>query len=231
MKTFSIVIPTYEMHGKGMQFLHNSLRHLCNQTFKDFEIIVTDHSEDHVIQELCSDWSALDIKYFRNTKDVGNFSSNTNMGIDIAQGKWIKLLFQDDFLASDTALETLAANLDNDVHWAVAGCYHTDDGKALDRPFEPSWGDRLHEGVNTLSSPTNLVFRNTEDNQKFDTNYCWMMDIDWYIRAFQKYGLPKLIPDKVTVVRTWEGQLSSTLTNPEKQREHKEIYDKFKGQY
>ena len=231
MKTFSIVIPTYEMHGKGMQFLHHSLRCLSNQTFKDFEIIITDHSKNNDIQELCEDWSSLDIKYFRNTENVGNFSYNTNVAIDMCSGKWIKLLFQDDYLVSENSLELLEQKLDNNVHWAVHGCYHTNDGKELYRPFTPSWGNRLHEGVNTLSSPTNLVFKNTDDNQKFNTNYTWMMDIEWYIRAFQKHGLPKLISDKIAVVRTWEGQLSSTLTIPEKKKEHKEIYEKFQGNY
>ena len=73
MKFFSITIPTYEMKGLGVEYLEHSFNILNTQTFKDFEIVVSDHSVDDVIKSLCEKWSGLlDIKYHKNENKRGN---------------------------------------------------------------------------------------------------------------------------------------------------------------
>ena len=78
----SICIPTYEMKGKGAEYLSYSFNVLYQQTFKDFEIIISDHSESDAIKDLCTQWnSILNIKYIRNQYKRGNSSANTNNAI------------------------------------------------------------------------------------------------------------------------------------------------------
>ena len=40
----SIAIPTYESKGRGVEFLDDLFRTIEIQTFKDFEVVVSDHS-------------------------------------------------------------------------------------------------------------------------------------------------------------------------------------------
>ena len=47
----SICIPTYEMNGMGVEYLEYSFNILYSQTFKDFEIIISDHSESNLIKD------------------------------------------------------------------------------------------------------------------------------------------------------------------------------------
>ena len=42
----SIAIPTYEVKGRGVEFLNDLFRTIEIQTFKDFEVVVSDHSKD-----------------------------------------------------------------------------------------------------------------------------------------------------------------------------------------
>ena len=65
----SICTPTYEMNGKGAEYLEYSFNILYYQTFKDFEIIISDHSESDLIKDLCDKWSSvLTIHYFRKDR-------------------------------------------------------------------------------------------------------------------------------------------------------------------
>ena len=156
---FSIAIPTYEMHGFGTEYLSHSFSVLNKQTFKDFELTVSDHSRDNGIKDLCQIWKKeLDIKYFRNDYKVGESSPNINNAIKQSTGEWIKLLFQDDFLYGASALENLKTHIDagKKIRWIATACEHTCDGKHMQRPFYPSWNENIYAGVNTISSQNDI---------------------------------------------------------------------------
>jgi glycosyltransferase involved in cell wall biosynthesis len=53
---FSVAIPTYGYDGKGSDFLNFSLSKLSSQTFKDFEVVISDHSSDDTIKEVFERW-------------------------------------------------------------------------------------------------------------------------------------------------------------------------------
>ena len=55
----SICIPTYEMKGKGVEYLEYSFNILYSQTYTDFEIIISDHSLSNEIKDLCEQWSQI----------------------------------------------------------------------------------------------------------------------------------------------------------------------------
>ena len=52
-KKISICIPTYEMGGYGVEYLNHSLNILSKQTYQDFEIVISDQSENNDIKDLC----------------------------------------------------------------------------------------------------------------------------------------------------------------------------------
>ena len=86
MKFFSIAISTYEMQGKGMDFLNFSLSMLMKQTFKDFEVIISDNSKNDSIKILCEKWKDyINIKYFKNDiNKLDNPSANINNAINFS---------------------------------------------------------------------------------------------------------------------------------------------------
>jgi hypothetical protein len=71
MPIISITIPTYEMKGYGHIFLEKSFDILTNQTFKDFNVIISDHSKNNLIEDLCTKYkNKLKINYYRILKNL-----------------------------------------------------------------------------------------------------------------------------------------------------------------
>jgi GT2 family glycosyltransferase len=77
----SIAIPCYEMNGRGVEMLSHSLSVLKQQTFTDFEVVVSDHSVDNDIYNICQNQKLLNIKYIRNEQKRGSSSANINNAI------------------------------------------------------------------------------------------------------------------------------------------------------
>lgn len=210
MKLISVCIPTYEMGGVGHVFLKQSLDILCDQNFKDFDVVISDSSKDDKIKNLCDSYKGkLEINYFRNKGSTGA-SSNINNSIKNATGKLIRILCQDDFLYGNNSLDIIAKNFDlNKDNWLVTACIHTKDNKNFFKPFYPKWNNKIHL-KNTIGAPSILTIKN-ENPLFFDENLTWLLDCDYYKRCYDKYGLPKIVNDTTTAIRLSEHQLTNTV--------------------
>lgn len=228
---FSIAIPTYEMHGKGAEFLEHSFKILKTQTFQDFEVVISDHSKNDDIENLCNKWkNDLNIKYYRNYEKIGNSSANLNNAISKCFGEWIKIIFQDDYLFDDKSLiyHKILIEQHNVQDWIASACESSNDGINVYRPYYPRWNNQLVYGVNTISSPSVICFKNRfDENLKFDERLIWLMDVEFYHRMEKKYGQPTYLNNITVVNRTWGKQLSHTLSQEIKNNEHKLIEHEY----
>ena len=159
---FSICIPTYEMNGLGKLYLRSTFEILSNQTFTNFEVIISDHSKDNSIEDLCIEFkNSFDIKYIRYKVYRGSSSANINSAIKNASGHWIKVLFQDDYLDGSNALKIIFDQINNsDGGWLVCACQHTNDGLVLFDSHFPRFHPEIHLGENTIGAPSNIAFKN-----------------------------------------------------------------------
>src|SRR5947208_1047223 len=98
--SISICIPTYQR----IDFLKRLLNSISNQTFKDFEVIVTDDSPGDEVAKLCQQYPQLNLQYFKNDPALGT-PANWNRAVSKANGEWIKLIHDDDWFATENALE------------------------------------------------------------------------------------------------------------------------------
>ena len=80
MNKFSIAIPAYEMRGLGGKFLKELLSSINRQSYKNVEVVVSDHSRGNTdIYNACKQYSdKLHIVYLQNFYDRGNGPANTN---------------------------------------------------------------------------------------------------------------------------------------------------------
>jgi len=229
MTKVSVCIPTYEVNGKGVEYLNHSLTLLQKQTYQDFEVIVSDHSINDDIKKLCDDWkSRLDIQYVANDYGRGSISCNTNVAIKHAKGEVIKILFQDDFLYDEQSLEIqLVHLLGNHNQWLVTACCHYNDKSGLHNPFYPKYNDGIHYGQNTISCPSVLMFRNT-DVEFFNEDLNWLMDVEYYKRMYDKFGLPAICNYITVVNREHANQVTATLaTDTLKRKEYDYMVAKY----
>lgn len=209
---FSICIPVWEQHGKGLSYLKDLLYSIQLQRYYDYEIVISDHSknddiDDFINREFKFDLSSL--KYKRYSENYGNGVANLNNALKEAEGGIIKIMFQDDFMFDRRCLEKFNEAFKNEnTKWVVCGCNHTRDGVNFDRFMVPTWNDKLLEGVNTISSPSVLAFRN-KNVVLFDENLTMLMDVAYYYRMNERYGLPVVIEDCLITNRQHDGQISS----------------------
>ncbi len=208
----SVAIPCWSMNGVGKDVLKYSLDIISNQTFKDFEVVITDHSIDDDIKNLCENYSF--VKYIRNENQRGNPSHNTNLGLKNCSGEYIKLLCQDDYLYGNDALETCYSDLkDSGKVWGFNSYFHTRDKVNLERLHIPSYNPNI-ELINTLGTPSALIIKN-ELNVYLDENLKYYYDCEFYKRLTIKYGLPN-VSNKVTMINyIHENQTTNTIANNE----------------
>jgi hypothetical protein len=210
---FSIAIPTYGYNGKGVEYLENNLNVLYNQNFKDFEVIISDHSMDDTIKNVYYRWSdKLDIKYYFNEKGRGIISPNINNAMRFCNGEWIKILFQDDFLNGNDSLYKHHSFINDNPNtkWFAAYTHVTYNGVTIGWSFQPRWVDDIWSGNNKLGCPSNITIIN-EDLIFFDEELNWLMDVEYYMRMRKKFGDIKILSEYVIVNRISPERLSDNL--------------------
>jgi len=226
---FSIAIPTYEYGGRGIEFLTYSFSKISEQTFKNFEVVVSDHSQNDEIENLCIEWSKkFRLKYVRNEHGRGIISPNINVAMKHCSGEYIKILFQDDFLYGSTSLSQTHDFIKNevDVEWLATSFYHSIDGVNMYRPLVPEWNDHIWTGRNTMGCPSGICIKN-KNILYFDEDLNWMMDVDFYKRMFNRHGQPKILIDFTVVNRTWGERLTDTINEEIRLNEIRKMMDRY----
>lgn len=210
----SIAIPTWEAYGKGDYYLRDLFFSLTKQTFKDFEVCVSDHSKNDKIFSVCEEYSdELDIKYFKNEENRGNGTSNANSALEMCEGDIIKIMFQDDIFFSTTCLHSVYTNLNKSKKsWLVSGCNHTiNNGNSFYNEMFPKWNSDILKGVNTISSPSVLSIKKEVKN-RFDETLTMMMDCEYYFALKQEYGDPLYLNEIHVTNRVHRNQVSQVYS-------------------
>ena len=192
----SICIPCYECNGNAKQYLFDIFYALKNQEVQNFNVWISDESQNNDVLEACEEYADLfEINYVRNDSGVMGICGNTNNALKHADGEILKIHFQDDFIISTTLTKELDKTFINDVEWVVMGFSHTiDNGKTHYNAKIPAWNPNLLEGVNTLSSPSILAMKKGID-EYFDENLIMLMDCDMYYRLYKYHGNPVVLND------------------------------------
>lgn len=103
----SICVPTYN----GEKYLRECLNSVIAQTFSDFEVLIVDDQSSDNTFCIAQEYAKKDarIRVMRNEKNLG-LVGNWNRCIELAQGEWIKFVFQDDLIAPQCLEKMLAAS-------------------------------------------------------------------------------------------------------------------------
>ena len=185
----SIAIP-YHNTPQTAFFLARPLRSISPQTYKNYEVILTNE---------------------------GPFARNHNAAIQKATGDIVQMLQMDDYLAHPEALQNIVDGFKEGVVWQISGCVHDNNGMMCN-PHEPQWTDDIYTGNNRLGSVSTLSFRR-ENTLLFEEPLTWVVDTDLYYRFYLKYGLPYLNNHKNLAIDVRNDRLSHTLSDELKAKE------------
>ncbi|MDC0589897.1 glycosyltransferase [Porticoccaceae bacterium] len=97
----SIMIPTFKRPGLIKQTIDSAIKQVSEI---EFEVVIIDNDPDcqysKELEMLVRSYNRSNIRYFRNDKNIGMFG-NWNRCIELARGKWLTILNDDDCLKSD----------------------------------------------------------------------------------------------------------------------------------
>jgi glycosyltransferase involved in cell wall biosynthesis len=183
----SICIPAYNQ----TKYLKKVLDSVFEQTFTDFEVIVSDDSTTEVVAELVQEYQKGGhiIRYFRNRPGLGS-PKNWNFAIQQAKGEYIKMMHHDDWFITSDALRKLVTEADRHENALVfsGGESCRMHGTSIHLP-NPSIVDRFQKQPmdilkgNFIGGPSGVLFRNR--GFLFDENLKWIVDIDFYIQLLK----------------------------------------------
>jgi len=111
MPQLSVIIPVYE----SQPYLDKCLTSLCNQTFRDMEIIcINDGSTDGSL-EILRRFESMDDRIKVIDQENAGPAIARNVGLDIATGEYIGFLDSDDYIAPDYFESMMAMVRKHDV--------------------------------------------------------------------------------------------------------------------
>ena len=94
----SVGMPVYN----GGEFIDNTIETILNQTFQDFELIISDNASTDNTEEICRKYALTDgrIRYYRNKTNIGA-SDNYNAVFNFAKGSYFKWASSNDLCGQD----------------------------------------------------------------------------------------------------------------------------------
>src|SRR3990167_10742923 len=194
MENLKISIIVPTAECEGKKFLSRCLDSIKAQNYANYEVIVTEE---------------------------GKVAYNMNCGIKKATGDIIKILCHDDYLNGPLALEEIAIAWKGG--WLVSGCIHDQGDGYLVNTHYAGWNDHIHRGFNTIGGLSVLAFEN-KDPLFFTEGLDWVVDIDYFKRLFNRYGLPTFLMSNNVIIGIGEHQTTNNLTDEQKDREQKLMY-------
>lgn len=186
MPFISICIPAY----KRTNYLKRLFASILEQSFIDFEIILTDDTPGSEVELLCKEYqNILPILYIKNVPPLGT-PENWNAAIERATGDWIKIMHDDDWFVSSYSLETFATkakeNPDSFLFSAYYFVYEKENRKKI-ISLKPADLKQLQKDpfylyrTNYIGNPSCTLYKR-EPNLVFDKRFKWVVDFEFYIR-------------------------------------------------
>ncbi len=197
MPKISIAIP-YHDSPRSAFYLSRLLKSISEQTFTDYEIVITKE---------------------------GNFARNHNAAIIKSKGEIVQMMQMDDYFAHPKALQNIVNGFTQNVVWQTTACLHDQEGE-IGMPHIPQWTDDIWTGNNRLGSVSTFSFKR-EQALFFEEPLQWLVDVDLYYRLYLKYGLPHLNGDKGIIVDTRHDRLTHTIPDSLKQEEYVYLMKKY----
>jgi glycosyltransferase involved in cell wall biosynthesis len=227
--TVSVCIPTYN----GEAYLRGCLESVIHQTCTELEILIVDDQSSDGTIGIAQEYAQQDprVRLVVNPQNLG-LVGNWNRCIELAQGDWIKFVFQDDLIAPDCIEKMLVAD---PASHPIVCCRRdfifeagvTDERKqyylshpSMDTLFQDttkiSANDFCevalsHIGVNFVGEPTAVMLHRSIFAQVgfFNPHLIMICDLEFWTRVAVRAGIV-YIPESLASFRV-HGQAASSV--------------------
>ena len=111
----SIIVSIYNIE----KYVEKSIQSICNQTYKNLEIVLVDDGSTDNSGQVCDQWARKDERIRVIHKKNGGLSSARNAGTQSATGEYIAFVDGDDWIDSEMYEEMLLTILNCDADIAI----------------------------------------------------------------------------------------------------------------
>ena len=187
----SICIPSYNS-GVKIERLLDSIQ---LQSFKDYEIIVSDDSSNDEVKSIVEQkYPDLNIKYYHNKPALGT-PANWNNAVAKANGEWIKLMHHDDWFLDENALQQFADHTDKEHSAKLIFCSFMNIDLDNHRSFVTKCSkldlwllkrNYLNLYKNFIGNPSCTLVSSILKPYEYDKRIKWLIDFDFYTWFFRK---------------------------------------------
>jgi glycosyltransferase involved in cell wall biosynthesis len=185
----SICIPSY----KRVHFLERLLNSISVQTYKNYEVIITDDSEDDTVSDFVKKYAdVLPIFHYKNNPSLGT-PRNWMAGMNKATGDWIKLIHDDDWFADENSLQEYMNAVDGKHRFIFSGynAYYEATGRYVNKTVSQNAFQKVQNnpylllGDNIIGPPSVLMIHSSV-KEYYDANLKWYVDIEYYMNMLHQ---------------------------------------------
>lgn len=190
MVLVSICIPTYN----NVEEVKILIESISQQTLQDYEILLSDDSTNNEIEDYIKAQRIVPqdrISYTHNPKPLGHIF-NWNQPLKQAQGKYIKIMFSDDYFTFPDSLEKLVSLLEKNPRavFGFCGSRQLLGTESRDRRASEGYVQGIREDYrdlflsNQIGAPSTTIYKNMGVLFEEDSN--WASDMFLYFNVFEK---------------------------------------------
>lgn len=247
MGKVSICIPAYNNAAAVGRLLES----VEKQTWKDYEVIITDDSNGDEVGKLAEEKGY--VQYFKNEVPLGA-AANWNEAVRRSSGEYVKMMHHDDWFTDENSLEAFVDMLERhpEVDLAFSGSRQVEAGRSYDRFLSAEDAALIQEDYrnlflgNTIGAPSAVIVRRrvlqngqgngaerqNSDGERmlYDEKLTWLVDMEYYMHILK--GNPKFVYTEKPLVSIGVsgGQLTESCRDDQELNafEHGYIYQKYR---
>ncbi|MEO8068475.1 MAG: glycosyltransferase [Flavobacteriales bacterium] len=229
----SICIPAYEQ----VVYLERTLRSIVEQTYHDYEVIVSDDSSSDAVKDLVAEFQVQfgeRLRYVRNHPAKGT-PANWNSAIALAQGTYIKIMHHDDWFQTPASLIRFVETAEHgdldfvcSAAWAVnvgrdETILHSPERSAIEKIF--AHPHRLLLG-NLIGPPSSIMYRRGL-GITFNEGHVFVVDLEFYRDILWKTNKAAYIDEPLisSVTGSDHNVTNSCFTREIDLKENLDLYD------
>ncbi|HEY3074815.1 MAG TPA: glycosyltransferase [Burkholderiales bacterium] len=218
----SVCIPAY----RGAAHIGEAIESVLAQTFADFELVVVDDASPDDTAAVVARYRDPRIRFLRNDRNAG-VQANWNRCLELARGRYFKLLPQDDLIAREClAREVEVLDADRDERLALVFCARRIiDGRSRDLMTRGYRGrargviaartvlrDCIRRGTNLMGEPAGVLLRTALARRigGFDASIGNVTDLDCWFRLLL-HGDAYYLPERLASFRVAHGSWSLVI--------------------
>jgi glycosyltransferase involved in cell wall biosynthesis len=215
-------VPAY----RGAAHIAATIESVLAQTFADFELVIVDDDSPDETVALVERYRDPRLRLLRNARNLGA-EGNWNRCLQLARGRYFKLLPQDDLLAPDCLeRQVVALEAPRGAPLALVFCARTiidADGRAIMTRRYPGHGGGviagrsvirscLRRGANLVGEPGGVLVPTALARQvgDFDASIGYVVDLDYWFRLLQ-HGDALYLPEALASFRVSGGSWSVAI--------------------